>query len=1378
MIAAKQMDMVMGVDIHMIQPPGPVPPLPIPHPFIGMVLDTSTFGSKVLINGMPCGTAGSCIIASPPHIPIGGMFVPPPPGNEGEIYMGSATVLAEGEPLSRLGMQALTCQTVGMPSFPRKNKSSIAKSLMLPTSVVLAIPAGMPVMVGGPPTIMMAFAGKVNDPKGSLKDLKIEKIAHDCVGKLLKGKTTKEESDKIHAAAEAEMDRLKISPSQREAVHKHICSITGHPVDIASGMVFTETVDFELSGSIPLRWERTWYSTSDFEGDLGHGWHHNYNMALGIDRNAIDSKTGKRRSVVVVRMPDGRPAVFEDIQIGESYFDRKEKLTLFRDEKGYYVQDKSLLNYHFETALNHQSPITNHQNTEGVFSLSRIEDLNGNKVQFKRNRQGFLTDIIDSVGRNLSVETDEKGRILSILAPHPEDEGLMFDIVRYRYDAMGNLIESLDAHDQAMSYVYQNHWLVKETNRNGLNFFFQYFGNGTEAKCSRTWGDGSIYDHKLTYHEGYTIVENSLGHEATHYHRGGLVYKEINTKGGITFKDYNEFNDLLSERDPLGFSTNYNYDERANQTLIVAADGSSVQTVYNELDLPIMVTDQVGGIWMWNYDNKGNTISRKNPLEEVTKYEYTEGGLLSKIEDAAKGVTSLVFDKHQNLSQATTADGQTYYWTYDNLGNCTSAVDPKGNTQKRTFDLLSQITKVEEPDGNVRTLKYDPEGNITQAKDNQYDVAFEYAGMNRLKARVQNKTRVEFKYDTEEQLLGIINEHGYAYRFELDTEGDVIQESGFDSIRRIYERDAAGRVTKVKRANAMHTLYMYDGVGRVTGVNHSDGTIEKFEYREDGELMMAKNEATTVLFERDLLGRVLSETSDGNTIESMYDISGFRKSIKSSLGADLDFTRNIMGDVETLRANDFTAKFKRDVLGLELEREMSGGVRGRWSRDKLGRPIKHELFGTGGTAHRTRNYSWEINNRLKQLTDTSQGTTRYEHDNFGNLAAAINPDGSMDLRMPDAVGNLFRTNERNDRRYGPAGQLLEANGVRYEYDAEGNLSKKIEKRGQTWQYEWNASGMLQRVKRPDGGIVTMTYDALGRRIGKQYGQTINRWAWDGNVPLHEWQEDAAFITPPTPQFKGTEQPAVMAAMLVPDIVTWVFEAESFSPLAKLTANGNFGIITDHLGTPLSMYDQKGGTVWSADLNVYGEIRNLRGAREDCPFRYPGQYEDVETGLYYNRFRYYDAEMGGYLSQDPIGLLGGTSTYTFVNDPNSYVDILGLSANPIIIIGGPQKRVNQIAELLRKEGKIVHTITDDWPADKIFIPYIPEKHDAISVQYNRDWINNKMDEGVEIYDIGRVGESIWYKAEHEEIMKRGYDKHYAFNPKTGNKNKIKLKKCGG
>ncbi|MDR2424542.1 MAG: RHS repeat-associated core domain-containing protein, partial [Prevotellaceae bacterium] len=65
---------------------------------------------------------------------------------------------------------------------------------------------------------------------------------------------------------------------------------------------------------------------------------------------------------------------------------------------------------------------------------------------------------------------------------------------------------------------------------------------------------------------------------------------------------------------------------------------------------------------------------------------------------------------------------------------------------------------------------------------------------------------------------------------------------------------------------------------------------------------------------------------------------------------------------------------------------------------------------------------------------------------------------------------------------------------------------------------------------------------------------------------------------------------------------------------------------------------------------------------DCPFRWQGQYHDSETGLYYNRFRYYSPEEGVYLSQDPIGLNGGAALYAYVHDTNSWIDPFGLLAN--------------------------------------------------------------------------------------------------------------------
>lgn len=97
-----------------------------------------------------------------------------------------------------------------------------------------------------------------------------------------------------------------------------------------------------------------------------------------------------------------------------------------------------------------------------------------------------------------------------------------------------------------------------------------------------------------------------------------------------------------------------------------------------------------------------------------------------------------------------------------------------------------------------------------------------------------------------------------------------------------------------------------------------------------------------------------------------------------------------------------------------------------------------------------------------------------------------------------------------------------------------------------------------------------------------------------------------------------------------------------------------------MGTPEAMYDSDGNRTWSCDLDSYGRVRKFTGRLTDCPFRFQGQYEDEETGLYYNRFRYYSPEMGGYISQDPIRLNGSKfSLYAFVSNINFYVDILGL-----------------------------------------------------------------------------------------------------------------------
>ena len=100
----------------------------------------------------------------------------------------------------------------------------------------------------------------------------------------------------------------------------------------------------------------------------------------------------------------------------------------------------------------------------------------------------------------------------------------------------------------------------------------------------------------------------------------------------------------------------------------------------------------------------------------------------------------------------------------------------------------------------------------------------------------------------------------------------------------------------------------------------------------------------------------------------------------------------------------------------------------------------------------------------------------------------------------------------------------------------------------------------------------------------------------------------------------------------------------------------YSIISDYLGTPIEAYDEEGQRVWARELDFYGRVHIEQGEVGLIPFLYQGQYLDTETGLAYNRFRYYSPETGAYISQDPIRLEAGlTNLYAYVHDVNAWID---------------------------------------------------------------------------------------------------------------------------
>ena len=1261
----KHFDPVMGVDIHIVVlPPGV--PTPMPHPHIAMIIDPMDYvpvlGATVFIGPLPrasAGTAGKPI----PHIPMGGPFVKPPM-NEAEIFMGSATVLADGDPLSFTALPVLSCQDVGMISPPRK-KPKRSYGMVLPLSVVIGIPLGMPVLVGGPPTINMMALGMAAVMKAlgpALKKLR---------GLQKKSARVKKISDAIHNRASKAMNKLGVPPNIRNKVHKSICTVTGHPVDVASGKLFTEAVDFHLPGPIPLRWERTWFSTSVYSGPLGHGWHHSYDMELREDAKAL-----------AIRLSDGRPVAFPLLQSGDSCFHRDERLTLIRDSRGYALDTMAGLRYRF-TLVNAY---------ERSHKLKTItQKSSGLKIELEYDSHSRMRQIIDSGGRFIRLEYNADNLLHKVFLPHPDthrvDEWMC--AVEYHYRD-GELVRADDALQQPWTYEYQNHLLIKETYRNGLSFYFRFDGSDHNARCIETWGDGGIYYRKLAYdlENNITHSQDSLGYVTTYYHNQAVPHRIIDPLKNITRVEYNEYAQIVCETNALGFKKRYVYDDFGNTLQIVQPDGSSITFEYNRHHCMTLMEDAIGGKWRYEYDTHNRLTAEIDPLGHKTQYIYDDTALV-QIADAHGNPYFFEYDQHFNLRSISNQIGIEIEWQYDTQGRSEAVIDSRGNRRLYKRDLLGRVIDVREPDGNHRQLEYDALDNVTRTRDRQFDIQFLYQGMGRLAARSQGGTTVRFEYDTEEQLRAIRNEHGTIYQFDLNGNGAIEREMGFDGLSRSYLRDALGQVRRIQRPAGRHSTYRYDPMGRVLEAFHHSGEKEIYEYRADGALITAINAHAHLEFSRDILGRVIKETRDDYWVQSEYDALGNRTRITSSLGFEQNISRESDGQVTQIavgQQKQFVTQFKRDDIGLELQRTMPGGIQSRWQRDKLGRPVRHEVS-LGQEILRNNTYVWGLDDRLMKVVDLLGRETLFHHDVLGNLIAAHYSDKTFDVRMSDAVGNLFRSEAKNDRVYGPAGQLLSkrnsSGDTQYQYDAEGNLITKAESDGRIWRYEWNASGFLCKVIRPDRSEVNFEYDPLGRRISKMYRGVITHWVWDGNNPLHEWKIPVPVITPlkefgskaatnervneqretllqplqaqGPPSHEGSEGVSPM---------TWVFDPESFAPMAKMQGGKYYPIVTDHLGTPIAMFNGDGEKVWSAEIDVWGDLRNVAGDRQRCPFRWPGQYEDEETGLYYNRFRYYDPEIGQYISQDPIRLAGGNPTlYGYVVDPNVWVDPLGLSCTP-------------------------------------------------------------------------------------------------------------------
>jgi RHS repeat-associated core domain len=1252
-VANTHLKPVIGIDIHFVNLPFPF--VPLPHPYIGLVIDPFDYipfiGATVKVNNVPRGnTDTGGLLITFIHIPFGaGFTLMPMIGHDSQNFFGSKRVHVDGAPMSGAGFVLMTCNDIGIPlSFSPGKKFKPIPSLYLPTSFSIPLQWGKPVYVGGPLV-----------PNFSVIAL-LKAFAFGSFLKVL-GKAGGRMMNKLAKKAGKSKASKKKAPRN--------CKTGREPVDLITGRVTYEQVDFELPGLIPIEWKRNWDSDARIEGPMGYG------TAFSYDRYV---QIWPDDDCITVNTADGREMVFPLLAPGEQFTHPHEKVMLRRKQNGHFLlaDYPASLYFHF-----------NEETSANTWHLSFIEDYSGNRVLL-HYKGGYLAGMTDSVGRKIVLSLDEQHRVIQVTVAHRGMEQVM---VSYAYNKESDLVRITDALNQGTQIAYVNHLMVVKTDRNGQSFYWEY---DQQRRCIHTWGDGGVLEGHIKYGKGYNVVTNSLGEHTTYfYDENNLCIQETDHYGNHRYTEYTEYFEVYRQIDETGNITGYEYDELGRLTKKIMPDGNTLQFQYNEFNQVVLVIYPDGSSLTRGYDDWGRLRFVNQPNGRITAYRYNENGQVTTIVENDNQRTMLLYDEDENLVSIQTPAGGQQRWQYDALGRCIQATNATGESRYYEYDALGRVRKAHMPDGNTLKFKYDGYDDITEVSDRQSTVWYEYTPMGQVKKRKQGASEIQYYYDTEERLCTVVNEAGNHYRFDYNMRGEIVGETTFSGIHTRYERDAAGRLISAIRPGNRYTRFEYDANSRLVRAEHHDGSWEYFSYDKNGQIREAVNEHSVVRFTRNRMGFVEQVVQNDITIQYKYNHWGNRIHISSNAGADISFERNGEGQVKKLKASAAAASWQASIQynaeGLETERIMPGGIVCSWQYDHTGRP-EAQTVSRNHVIQSWKKYTWGINNRLTSVLDAlRQGATRFKYDTLGNLVFAQYADNSIVHRTFDVAGNVFDTTGKSGRSYNSAGALLESKKYHYQYDEEGRLISKTDKHThKRTSYEWNANGTLKKVLKPDGAI-EFKYDAFGRRIektvttAKDAEPRITRWAWDHHVMLHEWtfsekEKPVAIVNEWGEMRYNKPEP-------LHNLITWVYDDESYTPSARLQNGKAHSIIADQLGTPTAAYDENGRCVWESELDIYGRTHTLQGDKSFIPFRYPGQYEDAETGLYYNRYRYYNAGEGVYISSDPIGMSGGENLYRYVNSTATQMDPLGLATTNANVPRYVYRALTQAQEAQAKAG---------------------------------------------------------------------------------------------
>ncbi|WP_239329265.1 RHS repeat-associated core domain-containing protein [Paenibacillus sp. ACRRX] len=867
-------------------------------------------------------------------------------------------------------------------------------------------------------------------------------------------------------------------------------------------------------------------------------------------------------------------------------------------------------------------------------------------------------------------------------------ESSLYDVERYEYDDANRLVKQIRFYDESDMYLTEIHNLkeLRDSAHPGqiraiAEYEYDVLGRRVKEYDPRAAG---LTDASAKEQYGVTYAYDDMGRveKISRQHNGKLVFKQ------------------------------YGYDENGNKVTEQNENGYVTTFTYDTLNRMATATNPANQTIAYQYDLVGNRTIETDALQESMTYTYDKLNRLITVLDANHIVIiHHVYDANGNVVKKIEANGylagdtdekrQGWHYKYDLANRLVSTQDP---------ELASQ----EKSERYSFVYRYNPSGEkIKEVNGLGLATIYDYDNAGRLlKVTDALGVNVSYSYNLLGSKLEMIDGKGKVTRYRYGVGGklrEVIDPNG-NSIK--YQYDLAANIAEVTDRNGNHTVYTYDSRNMLLGrtVKESKDSIQ-YTYDATGSRITMQDETGTTTYSYDGNKRLLTLVKDGKQqLAYTYDANGNTASVKDKTGYVTAFRYDKSNRMIEVEFDGKKTAYRYDAGGNQIAVLYEGGVHTEYTYDRANRLLSLVNKKSGASTISKFHYTYDAAGRQTSKTD-SYGTTHYAYDGVGRVTKVEAP-GKVTLYTYDRNGNRISLSEtyvseqpsgfvdvsskaqvkysikKSHYMYSSANELLQLvekmsdqagtevleRTITYLYDANGNELRQKSSFLRPHQRDMRQStGGNPYGEGIDGSInsviekVSNTYDGFNRL------NQVERIK-DGERVLVDYQYDGDNLRTTKVVRSSKEQYAPQSTHYLYDRQHVVLESDASGQATVRYVFGKSYIARIGSSTTMSYYLYNGHGDVVQTVKESGEVENqydydifgsavLSVELYHNDIRHAGEFYDEETGLYYLRARYYNPQVGRFVTADsywgedtnPLSL----NLYTYVyNNPLIYWDPTG------------------------------------------------------------------------------------------------------------------------